>query len=70
MIFKHRRTGLHYRTILEAFDVSRQVPMMVYMAMSGDVPGAIFTRELSIFFENFEPIYDPQENIKPKEPHP
>jgi len=63
MLYLHKRTNTMYRKLLDAFDVQRQVPMVVYMQLG---TGAIFTREADAFEQNFEFKGDAQNEIVPR----
>ena len=63
MIFKHKRTGVLYRKLLESFSVERQCKSIVYMGLE---TGEIFDRDADKFKENFHYLSNPQEYIVPK----
>ena len=63
-IFKHKRTGILYRKLLESFSVERQCKSVVYMGLE---TGEIFDRDADKFKENFQYITNPQEHIVPKD---
>jgi hypothetical protein len=63
MLYLHKRTNTMYRKLLDAFDVERQVPMVVYTQLG---TGAVFTREADAFAENFEFKGDAQSEIVPR----
>lgn len=66
MIYKHKRTGVLYRRLMDAFQVESQKHSVVYVSME---TGQVFCRELGKFMENFDFIVDPQCVIEAKEPH-
>jgi len=64
MLYLHKRTGVVYRYIIEAFDVRTQEDMVVYMSLD---TGQVFTREKQKFAENFSFIEDCQGTIVPRD---
>lgn len=67
LMYVHKRTGVKYRAICEAFDVERQRPTVIYMSVEGDNQGAIFSRDREHFMMNFYHYSAPQANIIPKD---
>ena len=67
MIFKHKRTGILYRKLLDSFSVERQCKSVVYMGLE---TGEIFDRDADKFKENFQYISNPQDQITPKDLSP
>ncbi len=66
-LYKHRRTGVLYRTLFSSFDVCTQEHQWVYISIK---TGEIFNRSQIKFAENFELIEaNPQGKIIPKDPH-
>lgn len=63
-IFKHKRTGILYRKLLESFSVERQCKSVIYMGLE---TGEIFDRDADKFKENFQYLSNPQEHIEPKD---
>lgn len=64
MLYLHKKTGVTYRKLFDAFDVVRQVPMVVYVQIT---TGAIFTREADAFQTNFDYVGDAQLEIVPRD---
>lgn len=64
MIFKHKRTGILYRKLLESFSVERQCKSVIYMGLE---TGEIFDRDADKFKENFHYLSNPQDSIVPKD---
>ncbi len=66
MIYRHKRTGVLYRLLVDSFSVERQASSMVYVSLE---TGQVFDRDSKKFAENFEFVSDAQRAIKPKAPH-
>lgn len=62
MNYRHKRTSVIYRRLFESYDVEKQELHVIYI----NPEGQIFNRSLAVFNENFEPVNDPQGEIKPK----
>lgn len=67
MIFKHKRSGILYRKIMESFSTERQRPSVIYMALE---TGQVFDRDAEAFKENFRYTNNAQESIEPKDKAP
>ena len=63
MIYKHLRTGVMYRKLIESFSVERQCHSVVYIRLK---TGEVFDRDADKFGENFVFINDPQTEIEPR----
>ena len=63
MIYRHKRTKVLYRKLIESFSVERQCHSVVYISMA---TGEVFDRDADKFKENFDLISDPQTLIVPK----
>lgn len=65
MIYKHKRTGVNYRWLLNSFDVATQKHHVVYMSLK---TGEVFNRDEEVFEQNFV-LVDAcvQSKIQPKE---
>lgn len=64
MIFKHKRSGILYRKIMESFSTERQRPSVIYMALE---TGQVFDRDAEAFKENFRYVNNAQDGIVPKD---
>lgn len=64
MIFRHKKSGDHYRAITRGFSVELQVPVIIYMCLS---TGAVFVRAEDDWRKKFHMEYPAESKIEPRE---